>query len=154
MTKGAVYYYFADKEDLAGDLQRELWQRLGREALATVDPQAPAIDNLKRALRAFLNGLSNLDAARFFLRDCWSVPALDLRQEHESGVALVETLLARGVEHGELDIPDPEAAARVLLGAFSEAALHILTTNTVEPTALVLDRMIEALAPTLERTRR
>ncbi len=153
-TKGAVYYYFADKEDLALDLQRELWDRLGRDAQAAVRPDASAVDNLKEALRAFHVGLSRLDTARFFLRDCWSVPALDLRERHESGVALVERLLARGAERGELDVPDPEAAARVLLGAFAEGTLHILTTGAVEPTASVLDRMIESLAPSLARVAR
>jgi AcrR family transcriptional regulator len=150
MTKGAVYYWFRDKEDLAIDLQGKLWDQLGREAQAAMDPEASTIANLKTALRAFLGGVSNLGSARFFLRDCWAVPALDLRQQQQSGAALVEQLLVRGTERGELDVGDPEAAARLLLGAFAEAALYILTTGAVDSTAAVLDRMIEAFAPVLE----
>jgi AcrR family transcriptional regulator len=151
MTKGAVYYWFANKEDLANDLQRELWDRLGREAQSAIDPDASATVNLKSALGAFLRELAQLDSARFFLRDCWAVPALDLRERQESSFALVERLLVQGVQRGEVETEDPEAAARMLLGAFAEAALYILTTGAVDTTAAVLNRMIESLIPAPER---
>lgn len=148
LTKGAVYYYFSDKDDLAADLQAELWDRLGRDANAQLELDASTLENLKRAFRAFLGALQDHAEARFFLRDCWAVPALGIagRREHETGVAMVRSLLEEGVARGELVILDPEAAARVLLGAFAEATLHILTTGDAEATVEVVERMIDALA--------
>lgn len=153
MTKGAVYYWFSDKRDLANDLQRDLWDRLGRQARTAVDPEGSAIDNLKGALHSFLQELAQLDSARFFLRDCWAVPALDLRQSQQSGIAMVEQLLVDGVRSGEVEVEDAGVAARMLLGAFAEAALYTLNTGAVDPTAAVLDRMIEAFVPALVRSR-
>ncbi len=148
VTKGAVYYYFADKYDLAGDLQAQLWQRLGQQALAGIDPSAGALDRLDSAFRSFLGALDGQAEARFFLRDCWANPALDQagRRTHEGGVALVTDLLTAGIDSGELagDI-DADAAARVLLGAFAEATLHILTSGEVESTMRVVARMIASL---------
>ncbi len=148
LTKGAVYYYFSDKDDLAADLQAELWDRLGREANARLDPAGSTAEHLKAAFRAFLTSLQDQAEARFFLRDCWAVPALEAsgRRTHERGVALVRSVLDAGMARGELAVLDPDAAARVLLGAFAEATLHILTTGDLDATVEVVDRVIEALA--------
>jgi TetR/AcrR family acrAB operon transcriptional repressor len=148
LTKGAVYYYFADKDDLAGDLQAELWQRLGRQARADLDPRAGALDQLKQAFRSFLGALDDEAEARFFLRDCWASPALDPagRRTHEAGVDMVRALLERGIASGELAAElDADAAARVLLGAFAEATLHILTSGQIDPTMDVVARLVDAL---------
>lgn len=156
LTKGAVYYYFADKDDLAADLQAQLWQRLGKQASADLDPGRGALENLKQALRSFLAALDDEAEARFFLRDCWASPILDQpgRATHESGVELVRQLLTTAQASGELaaDV-DVDAAARVLLGVFAEATLHILTTRQIEPTMEVVARMVDALGAG-DRTRR
>ncbi|MBI2168658.1 MAG: TetR/AcrR family transcriptional regulator [Actinobacteria bacterium] len=156
VTKGAVYYWFRDKEDLAADLQHGIWERLGREANAAIDPDATAPENLKRALRAFLAALDSAPEARFFLRDCWAVPALDAagRSDQESGVAMVRALLEGGVTRGELAPVDTEAAARLLLGAFAEATIHILTTGKAESTVEVVERMIDGLVRVTEGAKR
>jgi TetR/AcrR family acrAB operon transcriptional repressor len=149
LTKGAVYYYFSDKHDLAADLQAQLWERLGREANRDIDPAAGTLENLERAFGSFLAALQDEAEARFFLRDCWATPALEVagRREHESGVGLVRRHLAAGIESGELAAEiDADAAARVLLGVFAEATLHILTSGQVEATMEVVVRMIHSLA--------
>ncbi len=145
LTKGAVYYYFNDKEDLAADLQAELWNRLRHEAGGHIDPAAGALENLQRAFAAFLSALDDAAEARFFLRDCWATPAA--RREHEHGVDVVRALLVDGIESGDLSAQlDPEATARVLLGAFAEATLHILTSGELDATLNVVTRMITSLA--------
>ncbi len=145
LTKGAVYYYFNDKEDLAADVQIELWERLGREASRQLDPAAGAVEKLNVAFGAFLAALADAGEARFFLRDCWATPAS--RREHERGVSIVREVLEEGIDSGELapDL-DPEATARVLLGAFAEATLHILTSGNVDATMGVVSRVILSLA--------
>lgn len=147
-TKGAVYYWFRDKEDLASDLQRELWTGMGEKAQRDLDPSATAPENLKRAFRAYLQSLGDHSHARFFLRDCWAVPALDIagREQHEAGVVLVQRLVETGIARGELVAVDAETFTRVLLGAFAEATLHVLTFGRPEHAVDVVERVIDAFA--------
>ena len=147
VTKGAVYYYFADKHDLATDLETELWARLAGEASAHFDPSAPTLANLKVVFRAFLAALGDEGEARFFLRDCWAAPELEEggRRQEERGIAIVQALVDRGMAAGELVRLDAETVARVLVAAFSEATLHSLTTGNPDAAAAVVERMVDAL---------
>lgn len=150
MTKGAVYYWFRDKVDLASDLQAELWTTIAAEAQHDLDPQGTAPDNLKQAFRTYLLSLSLGDhaQARFFLRDCWAVPALDAagRRQQETGVVLVQRLVEAGISRGDLVGVDAETLTRVLLGAFAEATLHVLTDGRAEDAIDVVERLIDAFA--------
>jgi len=146
MTKGAVYYWFRDKEDLASDLQHELWTAIAAEAQHAFEPNAPTADNLKRAFRAYLLALDDQAQARFFLRDCWAVPTLDAasRQTQEIGVVMVQQLVEEGIQKGDLVKVDAETFTRVLLGAFAEATLHVLTNGRPEHAVAVVERFIDA----------
>jgi hypothetical protein len=55
-------------------------------------------------------------------------------------VELVRALL----EGGDMSSADADAAARVLLGAYAEATLHVLTTGETGATVRVVERMIDA----------
>lgn len=193
VTKGAFYYYYADKADVATDLWRELWQRLADEAQRAMDPRAGAAENLRACLRAMLDGLGDLGEARFFLREAWSLPEIEVagRRDQEAAVPLIEAALrdatgigprseapavptsrdphvarsdladeairasvasgpapsAERAADGAPGTPDAlvEAAARVLVGAFAEAVLYILTTGQSEATLRVLDHVVEAV---------
>src|ERR1041384_4885221 len=97
-TKGAVYYYFADKQDLARDLHARIIERLRTEALNSIQPAADAITNLNNALAGFLAALLGLRAARFFLRDTWTIPELDdaVKSERESSLPMLKAMLDEG----------------------------------------------------------
>lgn len=155
MTKGAVYYWFRDKEDLASDLQADLWTTIAAEAQRFLDPAGTTPDNLKLAFRSYLLSLGDHAEARFFLRDCWAVPALDApgRLQQEAGVVLVQRLVEAGIEQGHLVDVDAETLTRVLLGAFAEATLHVLTSGRSEHAVDVVERIIDAFAtaPTARR---
>ena len=154
LTKGAVYYWFRDKEDLASDLQRELWNTIAAEAQSGLDPAKPAAENIKLAFRAYLVALADQAEARFFLRDCWAVPTLDVagRQQHEIGVVLVQRLVEHGISRGDLVDVDAETLTRVLLGAFAEATLHVLTNGRADDAVTVVERVIDAFATEREAT--
>jgi AcrR family transcriptional regulator len=148
MTKGAVYYWFRDKEDLAADLQAELWMQIATEAQRVLDPDANAIDNLKLAFRGYLMSLDDSAQARFFLRDCWAVASLDAanRDQLEMGAKLVQQLVADGIRRGDIVDVDTETFTRVLLGAFAEATLHVLTKGHFEQAIEVVERLIDGFA--------
>ena len=148
MTKGAVYYWFRDKEDLACDLQREVWMTIAAEAQRVLDPDANAIDNLKLAFRGYLMSLDDSAQARFFLRDCWAVASLDAanREQLEMGVRLVQQLVEEGIRRGDVVDIDAEMFTRVLLGAFAEATLHVLTRGHSEQAIDVVERLIDGFA--------
>jgi len=147
VTKGAVYYWFADKDDLGRDLQHELYERLATQALAALDPTGDAVSNMRRAFEVYLDALGSLGEARFFLRDAWTIPALDAggRRDHEDAVAMVRGVLAAAVERGEIVALDPDALARILLGAWAEGTLHVLRTGERAPVFAVVEHLVESL---------
>ncbi|EQD27131.1 Transcriptional regulator, TetR-like, DNA-binding, bacterial/archaeal domain protein, partial [mine drainage metagenome] len=147
VTKGAVYYWFADKDDLGRDLQHGLYERLTNLALQAFDPQGDAITNMCRAFQVYLDALGSLGQARFFLRDAWTIPALDEdgRNTQEDAVGMVRGVLVAAITRGEMIDLDPDALAKVLLGAWSEATIHVLTTGERAPTIAVVEHLIESL---------
>lgn len=148
LTKGAVYYWFRDKGDLAADLQRQLLERLRRRTAEAYSPDDSTRTVLKRSFEAFLDGLQDVGEARFLLRDSWAIPDLDVggRAAHEAAVDDVRALLERGMRRGDIAAGDAEAAARVILGAFAEATLYMLTTERRADAVVAVHRVIDAFS--------
>ena len=149
VTKGAVYYWFSDKDDLGRDLQRELYERFTAAAVAEFDPDGDIVANMRYAFDTFLRELGTLEKARFFLRDAWTIPALDEggRRDQQIALELVQGVLAAAIDRGDIVALDPEALARVLVGAWVEATLHVLTTGERRPTVAVIEHLLESLHP-------
>jgi AcrR family transcriptional regulator len=147
VTKGAVYYYFTDKADLARDLQKLLADRLAAEAMEAIDPAADTLSNLIGGFDAWLRALTVHDEARFFLRDCWAITEV-AESRLDEWVEPIRSMLAEGIARGELVPMDPDALARVLLGAWSEATLHILQSGRPDETVAVVRHLVASLAAT------
>lgn len=147
VTKGAVYYWFNDKDDLGRDLQREIYDRLTTASLHALDPEQDAVTNMRRAFHVYLDELGSLGRARFFLRDAWTIPELDegSRPVQEDATAVVRGVLTAAMARGEVVPLDPDALARVLMGAWGEATLHVLTTGERQPTVAVVAHLVESL---------
>jgi AcrR family transcriptional regulator len=156
VTKGAVYYWFTDKDDLGRELQHELYERLSNVALRALDPDGDIVSNILRSFESYLDALGDLDEARFFLRDAWVIPALDEggRRDHEDAVATVREILARAAERGEIVALDPDALAHILTGAWAEATLYVLRTGERSATIAVVEHIVEALRPAIPPTKR
>lgn len=147
VTKGAVYHWFADKDDLGRELQHELYERLTAASLRAMVPGDDVVSNMARAFDAYLAQLSDWGEARFFLRDAWVIPALDEagRRDHEDAVAMVRQVLKGAMARGELVALDPDALARVLTGIFAEATLHVLRTGRRADTEAVVLHLLQSL---------
>jgi len=154
VTKGAVYHWFTDKDDLGRELQHDLYQRLSSVALRALDPERDAIANMRRTFEAYVDALGSFEDARFFLRDAWVIPALDEagRQDHDDAIEFVRGVLAKAIDRGEIVALDPDALARVLMGAWAEATLHVLRTGDRAATVAVVEQLLESLRPVSERT--
>ena len=159
VTKGAVYYWFTDKDDLGRDLQHELYERMATTARGALDPHADTITNLRLGFDAYLSALTSAGEARFFLRDAWTIPALDDagRRDHDAAIDDLTGTLTDGMASGDVISCDAEALARILLGMFAEATLHVLRTGHRDETEQVVDLVLSSLAPdpaetTLSRT--
>jgi AcrR family transcriptional regulator len=150
VTKGAVYYWFADKHDLGRDLQHHLYDRLTEQAVRSFEPGGDAVTNMRRAFRVYLDELGSLGHARFFLRDAWTIPELDEggRRDQDTAATVVRAALASSIESGEIVALDADALAHVLLGIWAEATIHVLTTGERGPTVAVVDHFIESLRAT------
>jgi AcrR family transcriptional regulator len=144
-TRGAFYYYFESKEDIARDLQRDLWRQLAKRAQDSFDPNLGTIANLKRAFHVHLDTLGELGEARFFLREGWLDPVLEAsgRAELKWGVGLIRDLLVEAMDRGEVVAVEPGALAALLTGLFEVATTHTLEVgdpaSTVEVVHLLLD---------------
>ena len=149
VTKGAFYYWFADKHEIGRELQHELYERLTAVSLAALSPHGDTVSNMLVAFHAYLAALGDLGEARFFLRDAWVIPELDEagRSDHEAAVATVRGVLAIAAQRGEIIDLDAEALTRVLMGMWAEATLHVLRTGARDATVAVVEHLIESLRP-------
>ena len=147
VTKGAIYHWFADKDDIGRELQHELYERLGLASMRAFTSDRDVVSNLARAFDAYLALLGDLGEARFFLRDAWAIPALDQagRRDQEDAVAMLRDILAHAMERGELVDLDADALSSVLAGAFAEATLYVLQTGERARVERVVRHVLESL---------
>lgn len=152
VTKGAVYYWFDDKADLGRELQHELYERLTVVSLHALG-DGDLVTNMLQAFDAYLRALGDLGEARFFLRDAWTIPALDEagRRDHDDALAMVEGILDAARARGEIVDLDTGALARVLMGAWAEATLHVLRSGDRPGTIAVVEHLIKSLRPVPDR---
>jgi AcrR family transcriptional regulator len=155
VTKGAIYHWFADKDDVGRELQHDLYERLSAASATAFRPGDDVVTNTIRAFDAYLGLLDDLGEARFFLRDAWVIPALDEagRRDHEDAAARVSGVVAHAIERGELVPLDADALARVLLGVFAEATLHVLRTGDRSSAEAVVRHVLESLRSPARRVR-
>jgi len=90
-----------------------LW-RIGREAMTSIDPQAPPLDVLRAYLSAATIAVSATTDA--YARDLGAMPAAQRRNREHSDyvVAVTRSLLDLAVERGDIAAVDTAAVARTI----------------------------------------
>lgn len=121
MTKGAVYFHFRDKKDIAAEIVRELYNRW---RVRLDEAQAMGLPPME-TVQALLNNAAN----KFFEDDIVKAGAriqaerslsdTTLPEPYVEWIATISTLLAKASGAGQLrDGMDPESAAYMLVSAF------------------------------------
>jgi AcrR family transcriptional regulator len=149
-TRGAFYYYFESKEDIARDLQRDLWHQLTERANEAFDPDLGSITNLKRVFDVHRGALADLGEARFFLREGFLDPIREAsdRDELKWGVSQIRDLLVEAMDRGEVVTVESGALAALLAGLFEVATMHLLEVSDPAPTVEVVHVLLDGLAST------
>ena len=155
VTKGAFYYWFRDKADVARDVRHQLFDEATAQAMTTLPADADVLAALEAGFSRFLLALANLGDARGFLLETWRMPADDegpFDQEH--GVALVAGMLRGGIERGEVTPIDPDAVAVFLVGGCSELARYALESWQTTVAVETLRQLIDSFRPAPSANRR
>lgn len=147
VTKGAFYYWFRDKADIACDVRHLLFESLTTDTLAAIDIEHGVLPALRDGFVRFLDALHDLGDARRFLAETWRMP-VDAQGpfDHEAGVELMRGLLQAGQATGELDAFDAHAMAVALVAVCSKLSLESLGSVPRDAAVEVIDRMFASMA--------
>lgn len=149
-TRGALYHHFEDKKALFEAVFISVEEELIVTAAENLwDPDAGALDLLRRGLLGFLDASLTEHVQRILLIDGPAVLGWRRWRELESqyGLGAIKAMLQRAAEEGDLPAGQPtEVLAHVLLAAADEAAL--LIANSPEPQA-ARDEAVQTLTALL-----
>lgn len=133
VTRGALYHQYKDKKDLfaavVDDVMRDIHEGLRSAAAGQTD----LLLSLDLGVEAFLEISQRPDVLTIAFRDGPSVLGWAKWRELDSqyGLGLLEGLLQRGMETGQIVRQPPKTLAHLVLGALTEAAF--LIGNSVDP---------------------
>jgi AcrR family transcriptional regulator len=153
VTKGALYHHFRNKEHLFLEVYDQVEQALSANAMAAAIAGPDPVSQLQLGFAAFLDTALDEQVRRIALLDAPSVlgTAKKLEVDARHSLAAVQAAIEVGIADGLLEPLDPEALARLLLSACSQAALIIATASDPRTARVevgrTLDRLLTGLAP-------
>ncbi|NJN14409.1 MAG: TetR/AcrR family transcriptional regulator [Planctomycetes bacterium] len=122
MAPGALYYYFASKEELLYACQMLSLKRLLGSARTIVAGSEPAPRKLRNLVHAHLGHILDALGGSFAHVEFHALPAVQLTQvvsKRDAYEGLVRGVIAAGIERGEFRPTDVKLAALALLGALN-----------------------------------
>ena len=150
VTRGAMYHYFASKEELFQAVyqavEEDLLTAVAKEAMTDPDP----LGQLRKGTRAFLNAASTDEVRRISLLDAPAVLAPEVRRQlaDQYGLGLVREALHAVAATGRLEVGPPDVLAPVLLAAMHEAATRIADGDPAAEVMGTMDALICRLTGT------
>lgn len=131
VTRGALYFHFADKTALFAAVLEKVAQEVAEAIAAAAAGHAP-IEALARGTAAYLDAASHASRQRIYLIDGPSV--LGTATWHEIENRWSRPLLEAGIAQAFTDPAiDPPALARLLSGAMVEGASWLAVTAGAAP---------------------
>lgn len=121
MTKGAVYFHFRDKEDMAAEVVRELYERWQSMVSETRAANLPPLQTVRALLDLASHTFFDDDVVKAGarLQAERSLTNSTLPEPYVEWISTVSTLLAQARGAGQLRAGvDPESAAYALVSAF------------------------------------
>ncbi|MFJ8828012.1 ScbR family autoregulator-binding transcription factor [Streptomyces sp. NPDC102467] len=154
MTKGAVYFHFANKEALAQAVANDFYTYLDSIATAVqaeaLSPLPTVRQLLLRTARAFRDNLTIQAGARLQIERAYI--GIDMPVPYVGYQSMVTAALREAAEAGEVPAStDPEVLARVIVSAFF-GAQHI--SGILNDRQDIADRIEEILATVLPAAER
>jgi TetR/AcrR family transcriptional regulator, transcriptional repressor for nem operon len=150
LTRGAFYYYFSSKNDLAADLQHKLWNEAAERAMAVFDPSLSTVTNIKRAFSVHLDRIAGLGHAGEFLLaflDRTLEESSDVERQH--GFELLKDLLTEAVSKGEVVGVDPSVLADFLTELFEVSTRNVLRREDPAAAMAVVSALLDGLVPAM-----
>jgi AcrR family transcriptional regulator len=158
LSKGAFYFHFASKRDLALAVFRDRQERLGQAVMERVDRDAPALEQFRQLWMERAHILADDPSLRCLRKLAASFdedPGLaeEITASHRGPIELMAGLLAAAQAEGDIraDI-DPAAAAEVAfavaLGIDEVSERESGGTDVVRRAAGFLDVFFDGITPT------
>jgi AcrR family transcriptional regulator len=146
-TRGAFYYYFASKADVARDVQEELWGSAARQSEAVFVHDDDFLTNVRRGLEAYLTALKDLGPERAFLREAFDDPTLAMvdGEGHKWGAHFIRQRLIEAMDAGHIPRQDVDGPTALLVEALQALTLAALDGGDVTDALAVIEELNKAL---------
>jgi AcrR family transcriptional regulator len=153
LTRGALYHQFGGKRQLFEavyeQIEHELAERIGSEALAAADP----LQAMQIGIEMFLDACLEPEVQRILLLDAPAVLGWERWREigAEAGLGLIEATLQAAIDAGTIKAQHVKPLAHVVMGALDEAAMVVARAEDPAATrievAAALRSLLEGLMP-------
>jgi AcrR family transcriptional regulator len=138
-----LYGISPSKDELVLTITDRRLQRIGRAAIASLDPSLPPLEVLRMYLAAANEAVRNEQGEMALIELPGAKRLFDTHENYLTGI--VQSLLDRAVEQGDIAPLDTAAVAHVLAGLgqeFSRSSVHPVIEKTPKQTANDLTEVI------------
>jgi AcrR family transcriptional regulator len=153
LTRGALYHHFGGKrglfEAVYEQIEYELAERIGTEALAAADP----LEAMRLGTEMFLDACLEQEVQRILLLDAPAVLGWERWREigAEAGLGRIEAIMQAAVDAGTIAPQPVKPLAHVVMGALDEAAMLVARADDPAQArvevAATLNSLLEGLRP-------
>src|SRR5215469_11988463 len=150
VTKGTIYLYFKSKDAVFRSLVREsigvTLDRFTAEVDAFDGSSADLLRNILRAISHFILKTDRVVLPKIIVAEAGNFPSLAefyRRDVIDKGLALLQSIIARGINGGEFRAVAPEHAAKLCFAPFLLAATWKTTFARFDTEPYDLDAFIE-----------